>query len=275
MEMFLVFIFDLRGLQSFCPFILCDDSHRAQENVVTLVGLVVGGYLANWLHTHSLAVWSIFVVLTLIHVYANYLAVLTLKLRTLNSNRIALLTKWWVENKDVPTGRLRRYRRTNAARFTTSSELLCQQLESISGNKPRFSDGARCRIRSAFMKIARGSRLHFLAGYCTTGKPTADAINENEPILPGWIWGIRAALFIPTNVAVYGTLGASLEEAMTQCSYSCQNVASGFKAAEREYMLVLCQYSQNTFWVACLLGESYGRNDILFPVLHVRQNKAS
>lgn len=67
-----------------------------QETLVSLVGMVLGVALARFLHrledagSRDLAFsfsWSVFVILTVLHVVANYAGVKILKLRTLNRER--------------------------------------------------------------------------------------------------------------------------------------------------------------------------------------------
>jgi Vitamin B6 photo-protection and homoeostasis len=66
-----------------------------QETIVTLMGMVGGIYAAKYLQqyeqTHSdsrVATWVLFLVLTIIHVWANYQGVSLLRLRTINRSRI-------------------------------------------------------------------------------------------------------------------------------------------------------------------------------------------
>eukprot|EP01138_Halocafeteria_seosinensis_P013738 gb/GECG01014029.1/.p1 GENE.gb/GECG01014029.1/~~gb/GECG01014029.1/.p1 ORF type:complete len:570 (+),score=39.46 gb/GECG01014029.1/:1-1710(+) len=238
----------------------------AQENVVTLVGLLMGGLLANLLNTHSLAVWAIFIVLTLIHVYANYLAVLTLKLRTLNSNRIALLMNWWIKHcHETKAGT----RVIKTRRSKLESESLCRELVAIASHGRSAMGYIFDALALSFMRIVRCNGMLFIDKVEKIQQPTADAVNDQEPILPGWIWGLRATLFIPTSRAIYGTFGASLQDVMTQCTHSYRKAASSYTSGEHEYALVVCQCTQHTYWVASMLDHSYSRNDILFPVLHM------
>lgn len=59
----------------------------AQETAVTLLGLLMGLACAGVLNSAPLLQWAAFAVLTLIHVIANYAAVRSLSLRTLNRSR--------------------------------------------------------------------------------------------------------------------------------------------------------------------------------------------
>jgi hypothetical protein len=71
-----------------------------QENMVTLIGLIVGIYYAKWLDGSPFGTWATFIVLTIFHVYANYMAVTSLCLRTLN------LQRFWIN--------LQNFQKTNA-----------------------------------------------------------------------------------------------------------------------------------------------------------------
>jgi Vitamin B6 photo-protection and homoeostasis len=65
-----------------------------QETIVTLIGMVGGIYAAKYLqeyeqtHDSRVATWILFVVLTVVHVWANYQGVSLLRLRTINRSRI-------------------------------------------------------------------------------------------------------------------------------------------------------------------------------------------
>lgn len=69
-----------------------------QETLVSLVGMILGIVLARYLHSletnqdtdkpiTATVTWSIFILLTLVHVWANYIGVKLLRLRTLNRER--------------------------------------------------------------------------------------------------------------------------------------------------------------------------------------------
>jgi hypothetical protein len=69
-----------------------------QETLVSLMGMMGGMLLAKFLNTlesnkakQEFATWSIFLVLTLIHVWANYKGVVLLKLTSLNPERCRML----------------------------------------------------------------------------------------------------------------------------------------------------------------------------------------
>jgi Vitamin B6 photo-protection and homoeostasis len=80
-----------------------------QETAVTCVGMYAGVMLAQYLQSIAdssrllLVQWTWFVVLTVIHVWANYRAVRVLRLRTLNRPRFRIITKSLVEQLTAPT----------------------------------------------------------------------------------------------------------------------------------------------------------------------------
>ena len=72
-----------------------------QETLVSLLGMIMGIGLARYLHAlekkeidaAQLISWVIFVILTIVHVWANYLGVKLLRLRTLNRERAEVALK--------------------------------------------------------------------------------------------------------------------------------------------------------------------------------------
>jgi len=64
-----------------------------QETCVTLIGLVLGLVLTHWHGESVLITWTVFVLLTIFHVYANYRAVRCLALNSLNLQRTWILAK--------------------------------------------------------------------------------------------------------------------------------------------------------------------------------------
>ena len=88
---------------------------NTQETLVSLLGMVLGVGLAKWLHflekknditvqddilmtDVQLISWIIFLILTVIHIWANYVGIQRLQLRTLNAARAKILLKQVVEN---------------------------------------------------------------------------------------------------------------------------------------------------------------------------------
>ena len=88
-----------------------------QETIVTLIGMVGGIYAAKYLqqyeqtHNSRVATWILFVLLTMIHVWANYQGVSLLRLRTINRSRIDQCFKGFYSSavpqllKEVSAGR--------------------------------------------------------------------------------------------------------------------------------------------------------------------------
>ncbi|GAB4840119.1 Protein root UVB sensitive 3, variant 4 [Ancistrocladus abbreviatus] len=63
----------------------------SQETVATMIGMALGMLLARILVGHPLATWFCFLSLTMFHMYANYKAVSSLSLNTLNTERSSIL----------------------------------------------------------------------------------------------------------------------------------------------------------------------------------------
>ncbi|KAL1511713.1 hypothetical protein AB1Y20_005001 [Prymnesium parvum] len=79
----------------------------AQETAVTLLGLLLGSWLANALGDSQLTCWAAFLVLTAVHVWANWLGVASLRLTNLNRQRAALVCRlWWSAPNDEERLRL-------------------------------------------------------------------------------------------------------------------------------------------------------------------------
>jgi len=80
-----------------------------QETLVSLIGMLLGVALARYLHDleernvslTATVSWTIFVILTIIHVWANYLGVKVLRLRTLNRARATIALNDIVEQLAV------------------------------------------------------------------------------------------------------------------------------------------------------------------------------
>ncbi|KAG2525205.1 hypothetical protein JM18_005001 [Phytophthora kernoviae] len=71
----------------------CAAKEGSQETAVKLFGLIFGMYFANAVNSSPQAVWVAFLVLTLVHVYANYHAVSCLCIPTVNCVRGLILVK--------------------------------------------------------------------------------------------------------------------------------------------------------------------------------------
>ena len=66
---------------------------HAQEAGVTLLGLVVGAVAAGWLNADRSRAYAVFFALTIVHVVANAYAVRSLRLRSLNRSRLAVVLR--------------------------------------------------------------------------------------------------------------------------------------------------------------------------------------
>ncbi|XP_049934746.1 protein root UVB sensitive 3 isoform X2 [Nymphaea colorata] len=73
----------------------------SQETVATMVGMVLGMLLAHATIGHPVAIWFSFLTLTMFHLYANYKAVCSLSLTTLNDERSSILLKYFMETGQV------------------------------------------------------------------------------------------------------------------------------------------------------------------------------
>jgi hypothetical protein len=74
-----------------------------QETCVTLLGLVLGMWVATVVDGDLTLTWLIFVTLTFVHVYANWKGMKALVLASVDRQRAALLTQHFLEHHDVLT----------------------------------------------------------------------------------------------------------------------------------------------------------------------------
>ncbi|KAF4035252.1 Vitamin B6 photo-protection and homoeostasis [Phytophthora infestans] len=80
----------------------CAAKEGSQETAVKLFGLMFGMYFANAVNSSPHAVWMAFVVLTLVHVYANYNAVSCLCIPTVNCSRGLILVQRFLMSGNKP-----------------------------------------------------------------------------------------------------------------------------------------------------------------------------
>ncbi|RAL48391.1 hypothetical protein DM860_005815 [Cuscuta australis] len=73
----------------------------SQETVATMVGMALGMLLARLTTGHSIAIWILFLSLTVFHMYANYKAVCCLSLTTMNCERTSILLSHFFETGQV------------------------------------------------------------------------------------------------------------------------------------------------------------------------------
>lgn len=73
----------------------------SQETVATMIGMVLGMLLARFTIHHSLAIWICFLSLTVFHMYANYKAVRSLSLTSLNCQRSSIILLHFLETGQV------------------------------------------------------------------------------------------------------------------------------------------------------------------------------
>ncbi|KAG6547664.1 hypothetical protein Mapa_011113 [Marchantia paleacea] len=75
----------------------------SQETAATMVGMLFGMAVARITAGNYVAMWTSFLALTFFHMYANYRAVRSLCLTSLNSNRTWLLLEGFTSREKVPT----------------------------------------------------------------------------------------------------------------------------------------------------------------------------
>ncbi|KAI5678899.1 hypothetical protein M9H77_09849 [Catharanthus roseus] len=73
----------------------------SQETLATMVGMVLGMLLARVTTGHALTIWICFLSLTIFHMYANYKAVCSVSLTTLNCQRSAIILQHFMETGQV------------------------------------------------------------------------------------------------------------------------------------------------------------------------------
>jgi hypothetical protein len=75
----------------------------SQETLVNLLALIVNIFLLHTIKRDRIIVWFLYFILTTLHLYANYRAIRTLKLRTFNWNRFVLLCKNYFQQGNIQT----------------------------------------------------------------------------------------------------------------------------------------------------------------------------
>ncbi|EEC74755.1 hypothetical protein OsI_10514 [Oryza sativa Indica Group] len=75
----------------------------SQETLATMLGMGLGMLLAHVTRGHALGVWVSFLSLTIFHMYANYKAVQSLSLTTLNYERSSIMLQYFMDNGEVLT----------------------------------------------------------------------------------------------------------------------------------------------------------------------------
>lgn len=75
----------------------------SQETLVNLLALIVNIFLLHTIKRDRMIVWLLYLILTALHLYANYRAIRTLQLRTFNWNRFVLLCDHYFRHRDIQT----------------------------------------------------------------------------------------------------------------------------------------------------------------------------
>jgi hypothetical protein len=75
----------------------------SQETLVNLLALIVNIYLLHAIKRDRMVVWFLYFLLTSLHLYANYRAIRTLKLRTFNWNRFVMICETYFRQGEMST----------------------------------------------------------------------------------------------------------------------------------------------------------------------------
>jgi len=73
----------------------------SQETMVNVISLVVSLVLLPQMDGRPVAVWTLFVLFTAVHLYSNYRAVRALKLSTLNQQRFEIALKYYLQQDNT------------------------------------------------------------------------------------------------------------------------------------------------------------------------------
>ncbi|KAJ3270238.1 hypothetical protein HDV01_000455 [Terramyces sp. JEL0728] len=128
-----------------------------QETIVTLIGLLSGTLLSNFI-TQLYIQWIIFTVLTIFHVYANYKAVTSLSLKTLNTQRLYIIIKHYSDTNIILTPKQVSQREIVLSLFRTPTRIGIPLHEAIKGNESWFVK--ECRTKPKFLKIQGNVLVH-------------------------------------------------------------------------------------------------------------------
>ena len=75
----------------------------SQETLVNLLALIINIFLLHTIKRDRMIVWLLYLILTALHLYANYRAIRTLQLRTFNWNRFVLLCDNYFRHREIST----------------------------------------------------------------------------------------------------------------------------------------------------------------------------
>ncbi|CAF1604264.1 unnamed protein product, partial [Didymodactylos carnosus] len=75
----------------------------SQETLVNLVALICNLFILKTIKQDRLLVWTLYVLLTCLHLYANYRAIRTLNLKMFNWNRYVIATGYYFQHRIVPS----------------------------------------------------------------------------------------------------------------------------------------------------------------------------
>eukprot|EP00494_Astrolonche_serrata_P025187 UN25448 len=74
-----------------------------QETFVTVCGMILGMAVTHNIGESPKVTWFLFISLMLVHIYANYVGVRCLKLKTLDQQRLHIILKHWHQTKTLLT----------------------------------------------------------------------------------------------------------------------------------------------------------------------------
>ncbi|KAI6657421.1 hypothetical protein LOD99_169 [Oopsacas minuta] len=124
----------------------------SQETVVNLSALVIGLVMIPIVNENTTTIWSLYIVLTALHLYANYRAVRAIEMEFVNLIRLQILIKFY-----LTSGRIKSIQETNREEpiclnfFTRSNEYELGAKLTADGSNQLF-----CLERGLFIQKKRG-----------------------------------------------------------------------------------------------------------------------
>ncbi|KAJ3324300.1 hypothetical protein HDV06_000339 [Boothiomyces sp. JEL0866] len=132
-----------------------------QETIVTLVGLMCGTLLSNFV-TQLHVQWTIFILLTIFHVYANFKAVTSLSLKTLNTQRLHIIIQHYMKTGIILNAKQVSSRENVWSLFRTPIRIGISLHEAIKDDPEWFT--SQCNSSPVFLKKNNIVILHSSAG---------------------------------------------------------------------------------------------------------------
>jgi hypothetical protein len=75
---------------------------NSQETIVNLAGMIAGSLMLPYLQI-GVTAYCAFLILTVAHLYSNYIAVRNVVMNTLNAQRLTIIVNYYLTHKCVPT----------------------------------------------------------------------------------------------------------------------------------------------------------------------------